>query len=116
MAGALDPLRVPPRRWHTIDFKYSNSLTCKCSFDTLLVIVDHFSPCTRIAQIFPCIYEITVEETAKVFFKGVYRLHGLPCVLVSDKDPRFVGAFRQTLWRRLGRLTCLRVTILRMMV
>jgi hypothetical protein len=31
-----------------------------------------------------------------------YRLHGLPRVLISDRDPKFVSAFRQTLWRRLG--------------
>jgi hypothetical protein len=44
-------------------------------------------------------YEITVEETAKVFLQGVYRLHGLPQVLVSDIDPRLVSAFWLTFWR-----------------
>ena len=33
---------------------------------------------------------------------GVYRLHGLPRVLISDRDPKFVSGFWQTLWRRLG--------------
>jgi hypothetical protein len=36
------------------------------------------------------------------FLLGVYRLHGLPRVLISDHDPKFVSGFWQTLWRRLG--------------
>jgi hypothetical protein len=37
-----------------------------------------------------------------LFLHGVYRLHGLPRVLISDRDPKFVIGFWQTLWRRLG--------------
>jgi hypothetical protein len=36
------------------------------------------------------------------FLHGIYRLHGLPRVLVNDRDPKFVNGFSQTLWRRLG--------------
>jgi transposase InsO family protein len=53
----------------------------------------HFLPCTK---------SITAEETATLFLHGVYRLHGVPRVLISDRDPKFVSAFWQTLWRRLG--------------
>jgi hypothetical protein len=37
-----------------------------------------------------------------LFLQGVYRLHGLPRVLVSYRDPKFVSGFWQTLWRCLG--------------
>jgi hypothetical protein len=53
----------------------------------------HFLPCTKI---------VTAEEAATLFLQGVYRLHGLPRVLVSDRDPKFVSALWLTLWRRLG--------------
>jgi transposase InsO family protein len=53
----------------------------------------HFLPCTKTT---------TAEETATLFLHGVYRLHGLPRVLVSDRDPKFVNDFWQSLWRRLG--------------
>jgi hypothetical protein len=49
----------------------------------------HFLPYTK---------SITAEETATLFLPGVYRLHGLPRVLISDRDPKFVSAFWQTLW------------------
>jgi putative transposase len=37
-----------------------------------------------------------------MFLHGVYRLHGLPRVLISNRDPEFVSDFWQTLWRHLG--------------
>jgi transposase InsO family protein len=54
------------------------------------------------AHSLPCTETVTAEETATLFLHGVYRLHGLPRVHVSDRDPKFVSAFWQTLWRRLG--------------
>jgi transposase InsO family protein len=53
----------------------------------------HFLPCTEI---------VIAVETATLLLHGVYQLHGLPRVLVSDRDPKFVSAFWQTLWQRLG--------------
>jgi hypothetical protein len=42
-------------------------------------------------------------KTANLFLHGVYyRLHGLPRVSASDRDPKFVSGFSQTLWRCLG--------------
>jgi hypothetical protein len=53
----------------------------------------HFLPCTK---------TVIAGETATLFLHGVYRLHGLPRVLVSDRDPKLISGFKQTLWRRLG--------------
>jgi hypothetical protein len=64
-----------------------------------IIVVDHL---TRMTHFVPCTENITVEETATLFLQGVYRLHELPRVLVSDRDPKFVRGFWQTLWRRLG--------------
>jgi hypothetical protein len=50
----------------------------------------------------PCTKSVTAEEIATLLVQAVYRLHGLPRVLVSDRDPKFVIGFSQTLWRRLG--------------
>jgi transposase InsO family protein len=37
-----------------------------------------------------------------LFLQRVYRLHGLPRTLISDRDPKFASGFSQALWRRLG--------------
>jgi hypothetical protein len=49
-----------------------------------------------------CTKNVTAEETATLFLHGVFRLHGLPRVLISDLDPKLASGFWQTLWRRLG--------------
>jgi hypothetical protein len=54
------------------------------------------------------VHSITAEENANLFLHGVYRLHGLHRVLVSDRDPKFASGLWHTLLRRPG--TCLNIS------
>ncbi len=54
------------------------------------------------ADFVPCHKEITAEETTHLFIDNCYRLHGVPKVIVSDRDPRFVGNFWQSFMRKLN--------------
>ena len=49
------------------------------------------------AYIVPCHKKITVEESTYLFISYCYRLHGVPNVIVSDRDPYFVGKCWQSL-------------------
>jgi hypothetical protein len=99
MAATLYQLHGPPRPWHTVGLDYLAYLPESNGFKSVLIVVDHL---TRMAHSLPCSETVTSEETATLFLHGVYRLHGLPRVLVSNRDPKFVSGFWQTLWRRLG--------------
>ena len=49
---------------------------------------------------------ISAHGCARFFIDAVFRLHGLPRELVSDRDPRFTATFWQSVFRSLGtRLT-----------
>jgi hypothetical protein len=98
-AATLYPLRAPPRPWHTLGLDYWTHLPLSNGFDSVLIGVDHL---TRMAHSLPCIESVIAEKPQVFLLHGVYRLHGLPRVLVSDRDPKFVSGFWQTLWRRLG--------------
>ena len=42
---------------------------------------------------FPYTKEITATEYARLFVNQVFSLHGMPEVIISDRNPRFVSKF-----------------------
>jgi hypothetical protein len=85
MAATLYPLPIPPRPWHIVGLDYVTHLPESNGFNSVLIVVDHL---TRMAYLMPCTKTVTTEQTANLFLLGVYRLHRLPRVLVSDRDPK----------------------------
>jgi transposase-like protein len=45
---------------------------------------------------------INAKGTALLFFKEVWKHHGTPRVVVSDKGPQFITGFMQELYKLLG--------------
>jgi hypothetical protein len=65
----------------------------------VLGFVDRFSKMVHLA---PVHATVTAEESAATFVDIVFRHHGLPIDIVSDRDPRFTSAFRTRLFQLLG--------------
>ena len=97
----VHPLPVPKYPWEVVGVDFVTCLprSGKSSYTAVMIIVDHL---TRMAHFAPCHDEVTAEEAADMFVHHCYRLHGVPRVLVSDRDPRFISTFWQSLWKRLG--------------
>lgn len=68
-------------------------------WDMVMIIVDKF---TKRTHFVPTRQTDTAEDTAGRFFDGVVRLHGLPTVIVSDRDAKFTSRFWQSLFERFG--------------
>jgi hypothetical protein len=56
----------------------------------------------KFAHFFVIAIDFSAAQVTYLFFKEVFRLHGLPKTIVSDRDSRFMGTFWQELFRLVG--------------
>jgi hypothetical protein len=56
----------------------------------------------KMARFVPCHKEINAEESAYLFISIFYRLHDVPKVIVSDRDPKFAGKLWQSFMGKLN--------------
>jgi hypothetical protein len=104
-AGLLQPLPIPGKRWEeiTMDFIVQLPLT-RQEHDAIVVFVDRLS---KRAHFQPMHTSATAPEVAKIFFTTIFRNHGLPKAIVSDRDPKFTSRFWQSVFKHLGTKTAM---------
>uniref|UniRef100_A0A803TGS2 Gypsy retrotransposon integrase-like protein 1 n=1 Tax=Anolis carolinensis TaxID=28377 RepID=A0A803TGS2_ANOCA len=95
----LHPLPTPSRPWEIISADFITDLPPSLGFTTILVVVDLF---TKMAHFIPCDGLPTAKETADLFLQHVFRLHGLPKSLVTDRGSQFTSRFWKALQKLLG--------------
>ena len=99
--GWLRPLSPPERRWRDVSMDYVGPLPPSTfmgiTYRYILVFIDrlskmrHFVPTTS----------MEVEEAANSFYQNVWKLHGLPDALISDRGTQFTSDFWDIMCKRL---------------
>ncbi|KAF5339905.1 hypothetical protein D9758_015029 [Tetrapyrgos nigripes] len=97
--GLLQPLSIPERPWQAITMDFIVKLPLSHGYDSILVICDRL---TRAAHFIPCRESMTASELAWLFLDRVFRLHGLPHSIVSDRGSLFVSNFWKSLLSHLN--------------
>ena len=92
--GLLQPLPVPASAWDMVSLDFVEGLPRSGFANCILVVVDKFS---KFAHFIPMKHPFTALTVAKVYMDNVYKLHGMPSSLISDRD----RIFTITLWREL---------------
>ena len=67
--------------------------------DVILVIVDRFS---KYAHFIGLKHSYSASGIAQLFFDNIFKLHGLPNTIISDRDPICFSSFWQKLFSLQG--------------
>ena len=98
-AGLLQPMLTPAQPWESVSMDFIVQLPkTKTGYDAIVVFVDMFS---KMVHFIPMKSNATTPDVAQLFFNHVFRLHGLPKVIVSDRNAKFTSKFWQSLFQPL---------------
>ena len=96
----LQSLPVPSDCWKSVSMDFIFGFPADALGRTgVLVFVDRLSKMVHLAAVTS---KVTAEQSASLFMETVFKNHGMPTDLVSDRDPRFTAAFWQELFRLVG--------------
>ena len=95
--GELNSLEVPYTPWSHISMDFIVDLPNVNGYTIIWVVVDHFS---KMVHFIP-LKSTQTSELVKAFIQYIWKYHGLPVNIVSDRDPTFTSRFWIALMRAL---------------
>ncbi|GJW00651.1 ribonuclease H-like domain-containing protein [Tanacetum coccineum] len=97
--GLLQPLPIPSHVWDDLSMDFITHLPASNGKTVIWVIVDRLS---KFAHFLSLPTNFTADSLASIFLHEIYRLHGLPNSIVTDRDPLFLSRFWKELFAQLG--------------
>ncbi|KAJ9511611.1 hypothetical protein QJQ45_007360 [Haematococcus lacustris] len=98
--GLLQPLPIPNRNWQHVSMDFIGPLPpTSHGYDMIVTVVDKLS---KMLHLIPTTATATAPDIAKLFFDHVFKHHGLPEAIVSDRDPKFTSDFWTSLFHLTG--------------
>lgn len=98
--GSLMPLPIPDRPWGRVHWDFITGLPLTINGND--AISTAVCALTKMAHFSPCKTTDDSKDAAIGFINNVVKLHGLPDVTTTDRDPKFISKFHQELFKRLG--------------
>lgn len=84
--GLLQPLTIPHKPWTDISLDLVEGLPLSESHNVILEIVDRYSMSGYFIGMH---HPFIASSVVKIFIENIYKTHGLPQSIVSDRDKIF---------------------------
>ena len=101
--GLIQPLPLPQQVWEDISMDFITHLPPSQNKTAIWVIVDRL---TKFAHFISLPTNYTAATLAPIFVAEIYKLHGAPKTIVSDRDRIFISQFWRFLFKSLGTTLC----------
>jgi len=98
LTGELQPLPIPEERWDVISVDFISELPELGGYDSLMVAVDSIGKRSHFVE---TVTTVTATGAANLYLRNVWKLHGLPRKIISDRGLQFVAAFMKELYQLL---------------
>ena len=95
-AGLLQPLPIPKRPWVAVSMDFVEGLPKSQMKEVVMVVVGRF---TKFFHFVALSHPYTTSKVATLYMQNVFKLHGMPTSIVSDRDPIFTSHFWQELMK-----------------
>ena len=98
--GLLQLFPIPSWKWEIISLDFVTGLPKNQNLnDSIMVVVDKLSKLAHFILV-KTTYKAT--NIADIFLKKIFQLHGIPKVIISDRDLKFTGNFWRSLFKGLN--------------
>jgi hypothetical protein len=102
--GLLQPLPVPDQAWKVVTMDFIEGLPTSDHYNCILVVVDKFSKYSHFIKVK---HPFSALQIAKLYMEHVYKLHGMPQAIVSNRDKIFTSILWKELFKLSGTSLCM---------
>ena len=99
-AGKLEQHSMPAQKWEQVSLDFLSGLPKTRSGNSMIMVV--VDTLTKMVHFVPCPAKCKAPDVARLYVQHIFRLHGWPKAIISDRDGRFIDQFWQSMCSQLG--------------